>query len=461
MSDSKPDSAAKKRGQVIDLFLHIAEQLGCTSDEAIAGLADVSPENIRNWKAGKIETLKDGTLATIKERIAARMSWIRESTLQFDMPTRAHISQVEIEDGWGPADVQQRFRKRLETGNYTGHQFLYFDPEGALAWESHVAEDYDQSTWIECIKKCARTWIAPGKDARNSRAYIYDKLFRSRKRTGRKGSGIDVISLGPGDGAKEYEVLRELKSWQNEDEHLQLTYVPVDISIPLLLKAQRKALPLLAQATGERGARHHRLRAFCADFEDGDLRFLNRLPSAENKDVARLITMFGSFQNLFDEEAFVRDKLSTIARRGDLVWLEVTHRITPIEKDRYYALTKQERPQLDNTLRLLLEGPYGRLEAAKGRTANAVDIRVSLRDYFEDGPEHAQNRIPGSYNFFFDLVVNNGARSYTMVNIRRYELRSLQAWFGKMGYSTLDAITVPEDRGEDRRRNVHLLLEKQ
>jgi len=268
--------------------------------------------------------------------------------------------------------------------------------------------------------------------------------------------GLDVISLGPGEGGKEISVLQHLLALERTSSHrfAWLTFAPVDVSVPLLLSCATGARRAVAEAGG--GARAT-VTPYCADFEEGRLAFAQRLPTtlASSDQGLRLVLMLGNvFGNVREEESFVRQKLWSLARPGDLVWLEVGLRPKSVADDPLFRLTTAPREETaaEAARRLLLEGPYRRWEAALGRPQSSLEMRVWLRE------DDESSRIPGSINFCHDLVIKDERRVCTMLYSRRYNLESLIVWLERMQLR-LERSMIVED-SKHRPRVAHLLLRR-
>lgn len=466
MPDDAKDTATRSRtskrkkaespSQLMELFLFIAEQLGITSDRDIAELADVSPENVSNWRSGAVQEFKPQKLRAIKTRLAANLASLNEQVGVVDEGVGAELCPLEIEDGSGPADLQRQFRDRVSF-DYLGHRFLYFEPMGALAWENLIKRGYDQDRWVLGAGRCAEQWLDTKKTSSGqTKGPIADALTLGRRGTP---PGLDVISLGPGEGEKEIALLEHLLTAEaGVDQRLPwLAYAPVDVSIPLLLVAAKGARRLLGNAAKRGGLSTYQVKPFCSDFEEGQLSFIRRLPTGtiEDRRGLRLILLLGNtFGNLRDEETFVRRKLAKIARPGDLIWLEVGLRMDPLDKDPLYRMTQEDvrLSAAETNRRLLLEGPYRRFEAATGRNPSQLDIRIWVREN-DDGC-----RIPGAVNFCHDLQLKNENRSCTMLYSRRYTLELLTQWIEGQDLDVLRIQRIEDSRGQAR--VAHLLLRK-
>jgi uncharacterized SAM-dependent methyltransferase len=440
----------------MDLFIGVAEQLGARTDREIAELAGVSVENVANWRNGAVHEFKPQKLKGIKDSIAARIAALREGARKGEGDLSLGLSAIEIEQGSSPADLQKQFRDRVAY-DYLGHRFLYFDAQGALAWENLLRGGYEQELWISGAEGCAEAWLDAKKDdSGHAKGPIAEALGLGKKT---HTAGLDIISLGPGEGGKELLFLRKLLAIEDAiDQRLPwITFAPIDVSIPLLLAAAHGSRKLFAEAAQRRDHPYFNTLAFCADFEEGPLSFLHRLQTSAGGVAPglRLIIMLGNtFGNLRDEEMFVRQKLWQMARPGDLVWFEIGLRIDPVENDPLYRFTLSDREETsaEANRRLLLEGPFRRFEAASGKKPSSLDMRVWIRE------DDESSRIPGSLNFCHDLVMREERRVCTMLYSRRYRLEDLTAWLEKMRFEVLRIVRV--DDAKKRPRVCHLLLRR-
>ena len=457
-ADAPSRRPAKKRkdspGQVADLFLSIAQEFGIDGDRDVAELAGVSVENVANWRTGAVQEFKPQKLAAIKARLAAMIRDLQSQAGTVSYSPSDAVQALEIELGSGPADLQRQFRDRV-VYDYLGHRFLYYDPMGALAWENLIKRGYDQDRWLTGTRTCAEAWLNARRDVDGAvKGPLADALGFARRG---QSTGLDLISLGPGEGDKENLLLKLILEAESPSaQRLQwLSYAPVDVSIPLLLGAARAARRTLGEALAETRRLRYQVRPFCADFEEGSLDFVRRLPTAhhENQNGVRVVLMLGNtFGNLRDEETFVRERLWQIARPGDLVWLEVGLRLRPLENDPLFRMTQGDRAETaaEANRRLLLEGPYRRWEAATGRPRTGLDMRVWVRE------DDDTTRVPGSINFCHDLVINDERRVLSMLYSRRYDIELLCRWMEGLGFSVLRLQRVDDSRHQAR--VAHLLL---
>ncbi len=437
------------------MFLAVAEELGFESDHDVAALADVGPESVGNWRSGAVKEFKkqkfQAALATLRVQLRALSA---QAGLGLD--NVLGLSPLEIEDGSSPSDLHRQFRDQVGY-DYLGHRFLYFEPQGALAWERLIKVGYEQDCWLSGVEECCQKFLdttrEPGGATKGALAHLLGLGRRERAR------GLEVISLGPGEGGKEARILEHLIEAldSNRSRARYLSYVPVDVSIALLLKAAGAARDLFAKSNGSLSRARLSVLPVCSDFEEGNLAFASRLRNDSDNlaDEKRLVLFLGNvLGNVRDEEMFVKQNLSRLVRPGDALWIEVGLRAPRPEDDPLFELTKPDREETAGQAnrRLLLEGPYRRYLVASGRAAGDLDLRIRVRE--KDG----SSRVPGSYNFCHDLLIRDEGRSVTMLYSRRYDLAQLGTWFEAMGYS-IESIHRTRD-SQGRSRVGHLLLRR-
>ncbi len=441
-----------ERSQLLDLLLHVAAELGAKADREVAELAEVSADNVANWRDGSVKELKTQTLLAFKRNLATRLAFLRQQVEHAEVAVGEGLVPIEIEENSGPSALQRQFIDRM-VYDYLGHRFLYFEPQGALAWEGLIKGGYEQDCWLAGVRACVQDWLDPRRDAGGwCKGPLAESLGWDRRAAPR---GLDVVSLGPGEGGKEVIVLGEILRRQGElGQRLRwLTLALVDVSIPLLLTATRDARALV-RGLGQAEATPVGVLPFCADFEEGQLSFVQRLPSeaAEGRAGLRLVMVLGNvFGNVRDEESFLQQKVRRLLRPGDLLWIDVGIRPERIEHDPLFRMTDPEQAATAafSGRRLLLEGPYRRWEAAIGRPPSELETRVWLREGDDS------SRVPGSVNFCHDLVIKNERRVCTMLYSRRYDPTALGRWLEERGFELLRTSFVHDS--QRRQRVVHLL----
>ena len=439
----------------MDLFLSVAEALGFEDDRDIARLAGVLPENVSNWRSGTVKEFKLQTLASVRDNLSRHLTAMASRA---DLALDSHregLHPVVIEAGSGPDDLLRQFRNRVSF-DYLGHRFLYYEPQGALAWMNLISAGYEQDAWLRGTREAATRWINRKKNTHGRMESPIASALGFDQRNVRR--GLDVIALGSGDGGKEAVVLEHILELVGDGPPLDwLTYVPVDVSIPLLSRAAMAGRERFSRArTRLGGGSRLAVMALCADFEEGELTFAKRLPTEQHGDAGvRLVLMLGAtFGNLRHEDHFVRRRLWRLVRPGDFVWLEVGLKLEPLSLDPLYGMTVADGNDTSAAAsrRLLLEGPFRRWEAAQGHRSSALDVRVWVRE------DEATCPIPGSVNFCHDLVLAEQRRVCTMLYSRRYDLQGLEGWLGDREFEVMRLSLV---RDTSRRPRVaHLLLRR-
>lgn len=435
----------------MDLFLSVAEALGVTDDRDIAGLAEVGTDNVSGWRSGSVREFKIQTFAAAKRNLLEHMRMLAVRTgvtLGEDVAT---VSAIEVEEGSSPTDLHKQFRSRVHY-DYLGHRFLYFEAQGALAWENLIKAGYEQECWLEGVRECAKQWLSLKRTRQGNIAGPIAASLRFDK----AGGGLEIISLGPGEGGKEVALLSEVSAFEQREQKrtAYVSYVPVDVSIPLLLTCGRGAKRLIADQVEPARRPFYAVTPICADFEEGPLAFRQRLRTAHGDDGLRLVMVLGNvLGNLRDEASFVRNKLWRLTRRGDLLWIEVGLRPEHLSRDPLFRMTEQtEETAGEANRRLLLEGPYRRFVAALGRPSPNLDMRVWVRE------DDETTAVPGSCNFCHDLIIKDEGRSCTMLFSRRYALDALTRWFEALDFDVLGVRKTRDSKQSPR--VAHILLKR-
>lgn len=435
-----------KRSQVIELFLRIADALGRESDREIAELAGVTPENVANWRSGSVQEFKRQTLNGLADRISDQIAALRGHRTSVEVGLRHGLIELEVEESSAPDALQRSFSDRLHY-DYLGHRFLYYEPQGALAWENLIRESYTHRAWLEGVTGCAKRWF--GNDAAS---HPHGGVFHQSLglRRGAPRLGLELVSLGAGEGGKEHAVLEVLSELPHRPSWTALALV--DVSIPLLMRAARTCRSLVFDVFGEEGVA---VLPCCADFEEGELNFLQRLPRARSQaEAKRVVLLFGNvLGSVRDEERFVTQKLERMLKPGDYVWVEVNQRLENPADDPMHALVSDAEPTAASAhRRLVLEGPYRRFEAAGRRRPSNIRTRISLRE--GDG----SCAVPDSVNYCQDLVIEDEGRVVTMLYSRRYRSAGLANWFQERGFDVEDSVVV--ESGSSPESMLHLLARK-
>lgn len=194
------------------------------------------------------------------------------------------------------------------------------------------------------------------------------------------GPEFDFVSLGPGDGRKDLELIR---AWMNDDE-LDIIYYPYDVSLTMISHAVREIRNI---------GQPLRIRAVLADFED--LKHMHTVFAA--RDAPNVVSLLGnSLGNVPDELHFVR-KLRALMSADDLLLLEV--RLTgknaePAEVQARKAKQFYFGP-LENYLALKLDESKLKTESrddlsAIGDTRSTI---VYYKDFTFEGEKYEDTRL--------------------------------------------------------------------
>ena len=160
----------------MELFLAVADELGFQSDHDIAALADVGPESVGNWRTGAVKEFKkqkfQAALATLRVQLQALSA---QAGLGLDPDLG--LSPLEIEDGSSPSDLHRQFRDQVGY-DYLGHRFLYFEPQGALAWERLIKVGYEQDSWLSGVEECCERFLSTTRDVGSANSSAHRQCAR-------------------------------------------------------------------------------------------------------------------------------------------------------------------------------------------------------------------------------------------------------------------------------------------
>lgn len=435
---SGPTSA---RSQVFDLILGLLELHGFHTNEAQASICGVTPTTIQNWKTGKVKALNRGKL----EEVIARIHFLSKRR-GVDLVGEPSLCPIVIEDGAGPEDLERQLHEKWDSV-YLGHKFLYYHPAGAMAWIKLLETGYGATL----LSKGFVAAMSSALDAATRGEAA--KLSTALRWTEGRSCGIDLISLGPGDGAKEARTIDLLIEHSGTNHRLidWLTYTPVDVSIPLLRLASENARNRIRDRVEAERWPHFLVRPSCSDFEDGNIGFASHLSEAD-EDRRLVLFLGGTFGNLKSEAAFVERTLGRLLRSGDLLWLEVGVRQPNIEDDGLYALARGGLGDTQETVRrALVEGPHRRFRASVGAPLDSK-MQIIPRD------GGATCDVPRSYNFVHDVDINPSGQRCSVLYSRRYDIAALRQWLAGFGYETLFEFMVKDS--QERDRTAHLLLRR-
>jgi hypothetical protein len=428
-------SPTSARSQVFDLILGLLELHGFHTVEAQASICGVTPTTIQNWKTGKVKALNRGKL----EEVIARIHFLSKRR-GVDLVGEPSLCPIVIEDGAGPEDLERQLHDKWDSV-YLGHKFLYYHPAGAMAWIKLLETGYG-ATMLN------KGFVTAMSAALDSTA----KLSAALRWTEGRSCGIDLISLGPGDGAKEARAIEQLIQHSGSNHRLidWLTYTPVDVSIPLLRLASENARNLIRDRVEVERWPHFLVRPSCSDFEDGNIGFASHL-SESSEDRRLVLFLGGTFGNLKSETAFMERTLGRLLRPGDLLWFEVGVRQPRIEDDSLYGVAKGLGDTQETVRRALVEGPHRRFRASVGAPLDSK-MQIIPRD------GGATCEVPRSYNFVHDVDINPSGQRCSVLYSRRYDIAALCQWLAGFGYETLFEFAVKDSNERDR--TAHLLLRR-
>jgi hypothetical protein len=421
---------------VFDLIFGLLELHGFSTNEAQASIFGVTPTTISNWKTGKVKALNRGKL----EEVIARIHFLSKRR-GVDLVGEPSLCPIVIEEGAGPEDLERQLREKWDSV-YLGHKFLYYHPAGAMAWTKLLETGYGNALLIKGFAAALSSALEHESQSGPG------KLASALRWHEGKSCGVDLISLGPGDGDKEARAIEQLIAHSGLEHRLidWLTYTPVDVSIPLLRLASEKARNLIRDRVTPERWPHFLVRPSCSDFEDGNTGFAHHL--SENAEDRRLVLFLGgTFGNLKSETAFVEKTLNRMMRIGDVLWLEVGVRQGNIEDDSLHALAKGGFGDTQETVRrALVEGPHRRFRASVGSPSD-----ITMRIIPRDGGVTCE--VPRSYNFVHDVDINQSGQRCSVLYSRRYDIAALRQWLAGFGYETLYEHAVKD-------RTAHLLLRR-
>lgn len=431
------------RSQVFDLIIGLLELHGFQSSEAQAAIFGVTATTIQNWKSGRVQTLNSGRL----EEVRAQLHFLSKRR-GVDLVGEPSLCPIVIEEGAGPEDLEQELSDRWRSV-YLGHKFLYYHPAGAIDWINLLETGYGNTQLIRGFVSALKEALG-GDGSAAAKASNRGKLAAALHWDQSKSCGVDLISLGPGDGAKEARAIELLIDHAGPKKHLinWLTYTPVDVSIPLLRMASANARNLIREKVEDERWPHFLVRPSCSDFEDGNIGFTNHLSEAGG-DRRLVLFLGGTFGNLRSEAAFLERAASRILRQGDMMWLEVGVRQARIEDDPLFA--NDLGGAQETVRRSLVEGPHRRFRASVGAP---LDSKMQIIP--RDGGQTCE--VPQSYNFHHDVNIDARGRCCSVLYSRRYDVAALRNWLKGFGYRTLFEHIVKDNDGRDR--TAHILIRR-
>lgn len=168
---------------------------------------------------------------------------------------------------------------------------------GKYLYDSEVGADH----WISLCKDSSYGFFRKGLRFWANEAPNFVQAIKEQT-----GPEFDFISLGPGDGQKDLELIR---AW-DQDEDLDVVYYPYDVSLRMIIETVRQirssGVPI-------------KLRAVLAEFDN-----LQQMKAVfDAREAPNVISLLGnSLGNVRDELTFLKN-LSSIMNINDLLLLEV------------------------------------------------------------------------------------------------------------------------------------------
>lgn len=278
-----------------------------------------------------------------------------------------------------------------------------------------------EQTWLYCDGKSAADWSAlsnSGEYALAFRESMPVRLMAEAVGALAKARGLDVHSIGAGDGKSETRLLQYLCDLRGGVPDLRLTLL--DISPPLVHAAYRHA----ADALERRGVA---VFAMVGDFLE-----LRRIPVLSYRPAGsqrrRLYTLLGcTWQNLADELGFLR-QLAECAAPGDLVALDVRKARAPAGD---VAAIQAAEPVLTSG------PPRSHHEWLSGPIRRYCEGWADIRFCAQLQPRGV---VPGSYEIDLcaDVAMRSGeTRRYTVVRGKSYEPEQLATALDALHWRTL------------------------
>jgi uncharacterized SAM-dependent methyltransferase len=161
----------------------------------------------------------------------------------------------------------------------------------------YLYQSYKQAQlWMRLHRACSPAWTDPDASA------IYEQSFTTAALAADR--PVHLIGLGCGSGYKEARLLRLLAA-----QGYELSYVPCDVSLPLLITAAQEA---------QRSSANVACRPLLCDLAQAPN--LTQIPELSSEPEAqRIVTFFGMMPNF--EPDLILPKLANLLRAGDSLLL--------------------------------------------------------------------------------------------------------------------------------------------
>lgn len=386
------------------------EEAGLTQ-QALADRCGLSAEWMRAIESGR----RRATAKTLRRLLLVpELRLEAEHLIPAAMPPAAHAHSLNwwVAPNFDAVALLQEFKQRLASaGGRIEQTFAYLDPQSALDWCNIAGDPRYMMSYRNPMPL----------------EQIAEKVIESVGRV-----PIDLIALGPGDGAQETRLAQALVGLQGE---ANLRFYLMDISQPLLSKAHRYAKDRLDD-----------IRGVTVIGMQGNFHFLPLYeqifysPSKRR----RVFTLLGyTLQNLDNEPQFFRDALQGAAP-GDMALVDfgVTFaRPEDPEEIRAKDPVFQARPP--ESIVNWLGGPFRRYGGV-----TQVDFSYRL---------DTNSPVPGSYSIEHVIRVD-GEREFFFSRARRYDPEQLSQCLAGLGWETVQSATF--GLAMQRNRPALMLLRK-
>ena len=379
---------------------------GLTRDQ-LARLAGVADSTIRNLETGRHRPTR---------QILMRLQSVPDLGIPSPVadPSAALATSPGEEEGIGSFACNCWFAPEYDSiqmaqdmvqslngrGGHVEQTHLYIDPASAAAWCAVTAQEaWQGGPGYVAMTECVR--------------YVKELV---------DGSGLDIISLGPGEARDEVRLVQTLS--QEGLSHIRLFLL--DISQPLLSNGYRHA----AQVLGDLGG--VAVYAIQGNFHNLQ-RYTALLHTPERAHRRRIVCLFGNtFANLQNEILFVRNSLMGFAP-GDFLLFSVGETMAPadkpeeiLSKDRLLAGKTAETM---STGRSLQDRMFCDLLRRYIHGLKSTEIKSVL--------DFAACPIPGSYAADIRATVkmtSGESKHFSIAYLKRYERRLLDETMIREGW---------------------------
>lgn len=234
--------------------------------------------------------------------------------------------------------------------------------------------------------------------------------------------GVSLISLGPGDGALDEQMLRCL-----DDGAYLTSYCGLDFSFELL----RHAVHRIAHADGLRHS--FPIWAVCGDFTD----LAHVVPNGLSDEYARIFTLTGFTLGNYQECDLLK-QIGGLMRHGDYLFLDARlHDLGAFSHNRHLTLSDRSTLLRSYDLSSVKRFVFGPVEVATFARTDDVEIHFDVT--------RAQTRVPNALNILIYCTGLNTKMRLTDKLVYRdrldlavtalYHYPDLASWLRTMGFT--------------------------